>query len=325
MKKRNIIIPIILIIIAMSISVFIYINQSQTNETHPYKIAFIRMKEGGQFWSAMRNGAREARTDTQTSVEFFSTISASDIKVQTEFVQDAIERNVDAIVITPSDNKALIEPLREAKEKGIKIVQLYNEIDDDENIITASVMTNTYQIGTNVAKKIINKINGEKTNVLLVSRSKNVSSSRYIEKGIMDVLKSQDNIKCNSLYAGSNINRIEEILDNYLNNYQTINYIIALDDDSSEGVSKYFISHNHKDNIYYMATSHSLSNIQNLETGIIDELLILNSFAMGYQGVYAASEILNGNDIIKQDIDYIFVTKETMFDEDVQRKLFILY
>jgi len=74
-----------------------------------------------------------------------------------------------------------------------------------------------------------------------------------------------------------------------------------------------------------MATSHSLANIQNLEKGIIDELLILNSFAMGYQGVYAANEILKGNNLNNQKIDYIFVNKENMFDENIQRKLFILY
>lgn len=325
MKKKILIAIFILIIFIVTFFVVRLISEKRDLEANPYRIAFIRMKEGGQFWGSMRNGAREARTDTQTSVDFFSTVNASDIDMQIEFVNKAIENKVDAIVITPSDTKALIEPLNLAANDGIKIIQLFNEVIDSDNSKFYSVMTNTKAIGVEIANKIIKQSNNKKLNVLLVSRSINVSSSKYIEEGIMETLKKVDNINCNSLYAGSNIDLIKTRIENYINNYQTINYIIALDDDTSEGISKYFNSQNIKNDIYFIATSHSLSNIQNLEKGIIDELLILNSFAMGYQGVYAANQILKGNNINKQKIDHIFVNKENMFEENIQRKLFILY
>ncbi|NCD06885.1 MAG: sugar ABC transporter substrate-binding protein [Spirochaetia bacterium] len=324
--KKKILIPIIIFIVfIVTFFVVRLISERRDLEANPYRIAFIRMKEGGQFWGSMRNGAREARTDTQTSVDFFSTVNASDIDMQIEFVNKAIEKKVDAIVITPSDTKALIEPLNLAANDGIKIIQLFNEVSQSDNSKFYSVMTNTKAIGVEIANKIINKSNNRKLNVLLVSRSINVSSSKYIEEGIMETLKKVDNINCNSLYAGSNIDLIKTRIENYINNYQTINYIVALDDDTSEGISKYLNSKTSNNDIYFMATSHSLANIQNLEKGIIDELLILNSFAMGYQGVYAANEILKGNNLNNQKIDYIFVNKENMFDENVQRKLFILY
>lgn len=325
MKKKILIPIIILIVFIVTFFVVRLISEKRDLEANPYRIAFIRMKEGGQFWGSMRNGAREARTDTQTSVDFFSTVNASDIDMQIEFVNKAIEKKVDAIVITPSDTKALIEPLNLAANDGIKIIQLFNEVIDSDKSKFYSVMTNTKAIGVEIANKIINQSDNKKLNVLLVSRSINVSSSKYIEEGIMETLKKVDNINCNSLYAGSNIDLIKTRIENYINNYQTINYIVALDDDTSEGISKYLNSKTSNNDIYFMATSHSLANIQNLEKGIIDELLILNSFAMGYQGVYAANEILKGNNLNNQKIDYIFVNKENMFDENVQRKLFILY
>jgi len=48
----------------------------------------------------------------------------------------------------------------------------------------------------------------------------------------METLKKVDNISCNALYAGSNIDLIKTRIENYINNYQTINYIVALDDDT---------------------------------------------------------------------------------------------
>jgi ribose transport system substrate-binding protein len=324
--KKNL--PWIILVILLIGSAIIW-NQ-KTNEprdlsSNPYRIAFIRMKEGGQFWGSMRNGAREARTDTFTSVDFFSTVNALDIETQKEFVEKAISNNVDAIVITPSDSKALIDPLKKASEQGIKIIQLFNEVQDKELENTYSVLTDSKEIGVQLAEEIINKFPNKPLNILLVSRSQNISSSHYMENGIMERLKNENNINCSSLYAGSDIDLIAERVENYINNYGKINCIIALDDDTSEGVSKYFNTESSNKNIYYFATTHALSNIQNLDTGIIDELLILNSFAMGYQGVYAANEILKGNDLQEQKIDYIFVTKEQMFDEDVQRKLFVIY
>jgi len=324
MNKKNILLTIIITLLA----IFLYIGGNKiinNNNNHHYNIAFIRMKEGGQFWSSMRNGAREARTDTKTSVEFFSTVSASDISMQTQFVEEAIEKEVDAIVITPSDNLDLIEPLKKAKEKGITIIQLFNEIEDDENIVDYSVMTETKEIGFKIAEKIINQANNKPANVLLVSRSKKVTSSRYMEQSIMQKFSSTSNINCASLYAGSKIDLIQERVRYYLSHYDKIDYIIALDDDSSEGITQYFNSLEKESSIYFFATSHSLSNIQNLENNIIDELLILNGFAMGYQGVNTAFNILEGNAINNQTIDYNFVTKENMFDEEIQSKLFILY
>lgn len=324
MNKKNILITLLIIILAL----FLYLGTSKIfndNNSKQYNIAFIRMKEGGQFWSSMRNGAREARTDTKTSVDFFSTVSASDITDQTQFVKEAIEKEVDAIVITPSDNEALVEPLKEAKEHGIKIIQLFNEIEDKENITDYSVMTNTKEIGLKIAEKIIKQADNKPAKVLLVSRSKQVTSSRYMEQSIMQKFVATNNINCSSLYAGSTIDLIQERIKYYLNHYDSIDYIIALDDDSSEGIAQYFNSLEEESTIYFFATSHSLSNIQNLENDIIDELLILNGFALGYQGVNTAYNILEGNDIDNQSIDYTFVTKENMFDENVQSKLFILY
>ena len=325
MKKNSTIIIIFFVLIITTFFVYKQTNKPRDLSLSPYQIAFIRMKEGGQFWGSMRNGAREARTNTSTIVDFFSTVNALDTDVQIEFVERAIEKKVDAIVITPSDNQALIEPLRKASDNGIKIVQLFNEVKDDTISNSYSVLTNTKEIGTKLATELIKKYPDERVNILLVSRSAAISSSRYMEEGIMEKLKNVSNINCNSLYAGSDVNLIRDRIQNYLDNYQTINCIIALDDDTSEGISKYFNTVKDKGDIEYIATSHSLSNIQNLEMGIIDELLIINSFAMGYQGVYTANEILNGNIPKEQKIDYILVTKETMFDEDVQRKLFVIY
>ena len=325
MKKNLAIILTFFVLLITTVVVYKQTNQPRNLSLSPYKIAFIRMKEGGQFWGSMRNGAREARTNTATIVDFFSTVNAQDTDVQIEFVEKAIEKKVDAIVITPSSSKALVEPLKKASETGIERIQLFNEVEDKNIPNSYSVLTNTKEIGVKLADEILKKYPHKKLNILLVSRSSEISSSKYIEEGIMEKLKNVDNVSCNSLYAGSDINLIKERIQNYLQNYEPINFIIALDDDSSEGISKYFNTVKDKGDIKYIATSHSLSNIQNLEIGIIDELLILNSFAMGYQGVYTANEILNGNPPKEQKLDYIFVTKENMFDEEVQRKLFVIY
>jgi hypothetical protein len=45
---------------------------------------------------------------------------------------------------------------------------------------------------------------------------------------------------------------------------------------------------------------------------------------MGYQSVIDMVNILDNKKISESKLDYIFVTKENMFDEDIQKELFSL-
>ena len=61
-----------------------------------------------------------------------------------------------------------------------------------------------------------------------------------------------------------------------------------------------------------------------LETGEMDALIVQNPFAMGYFGVEKAAALISGKNIHSGDIytDVTTVTKENLFDDDIQKILF---
>ncbi|MBK5200495.1 MAG: substrate-binding domain-containing protein [Spirochaetaceae bacterium] len=319
MKKR-----IILLLLILSILFIIAFsetkNKNNKSET-PYRIAFIRMKEGGQFWASMRNGARDARTATSSVLDFYSTMETLDINEQIKYINQAINDNVDGIVITPCDNEQLVAPLEKASSMGIKIIQLYNEVNYSDKINSIKLMSNTLNMGHDIANFYVNDYKEVVRNALIIANTNHITSSNYMIDGISRVFKSEK-IKYNVLYLTGDSNNSQYQLKVYLESHSEVDSILALDDYCSE-CSVYVTPLFNKD-YYIMATGHSLLNIQNLDNGNIDSILVVNSYAMGYQSVIGMVAILNTQKFSKTKLDYIFVTRENMFDENVQKELFSL-
>lgn len=319
MKKR-----IILFFVILFSLFIIALSEKQENRdaiNSPYRIAFIRTKEGGQFWASMRNGARDARTETSSILDFYSTMETLDSDEQLKYIEKAISDKVDGIVITPSDNEKLVEPLERATAEGIKIIQLYNEVNDSSNIESYRLMSNTFDMGHDVANFYINDFKDKNKNVLLIANTNHITSSNYMIEGISKVFK-REKINFDILYLTGDVNNSQDQLNAYLSSNDSVNSILALDDYCSE-VSININQSINKD-YYIMATGHSLLNIQNLDNGTIDSILVINSYAMGYQSIIDMVAILNNEKFSGSQLDYIFVVRENMFDEEIQKNLFSL-
>lgn len=319
MKKR--IILFFVILFSLFIIVLSEKQENKYNVNSPYKIAFIRTKEGGQFWASMRNGARDARTATSSVLDFYSTMDTLDSDEQLKYIEKAISDKVDGIVITPSDNVKLVEPLERATAEGIKIIQLYNEVNDSSNIESYRLMSNTLDMGHDVANFYINDYKDENKNVLLIANSNHITSSNYMIEGISKVFKSEK-INFDVLYLTGDVNTSQNQLKDYLIDHDSVNSILALDDYCSEASIN--ITQSINKDYYIMATGHSLLNIQNLDNGTIDSILVINSYAMGYQSIIDMVAILNNEKFSESQLDYIFVVRENMFDEEIQKNLFSL-
>ena len=91
----------LLLIILLMISFLSGCARRDENQD-PYRIAVITMMQGGEFWGALKNGARNARTETGAVLEFLAPIDESDYTSQIAYVEDAINQHFDAIVLSPA-------------------------------------------------------------------------------------------------------------------------------------------------------------------------------------------------------------------------------
>ncbi|WP_028973108.1 sugar ABC transporter substrate-binding protein [Spirochaeta cellobiosiphila] len=296
------------------------------SESHPtnHHISFIRMKEGGLFWSDMRNGAREARSDTGSIVDFYSTADASDVTGQINYIYEAINKGTECIVITPGTYYLLKKPLEEAERAGIKVISIYNEFDKGKGSSTSFYMTDLEPAGAAMAQEVLRQYHFSYINAIILGSFDTVTSEQYMARGFTKIIKKVPGVEFRVVWAGRNIDSIyNQIKGNFRLN-KSINLFFALNDETSEALVRFMKDNQPDHKILTIGSGNSLMNIEAIETEIMDYSLVINSFAIGYQSINMAVKLLNKQKISPLGIDYTIVNKKNMFDPEVQKRLFVM-
>src|SRR5512142_2441015 len=124
------------------------------------EIAVIVKTGNSSLWQNVQTGAmaaqKELRAQTpQLTVTFLGAQSESNINEEINIVESAIDRGVKAIVLAPSDTKALQPAVKDAKDAGIPVIIIDSKLDGDPSQYTAFFATDNKAAGEACAKKMI--------------------------------------------------------------------------------------------------------------------------------------------------------------------------
>ncbi|WP_347567104.1 sugar ABC transporter substrate-binding protein [Lysinibacter sp. HNR] len=108
-------------------------GQSQsTVDSPPTKVALItHSAPGDTFWDIVRKGAEQAAQKDNIELHYSSDPDGSK---QAQLVQQAIDRNVDGIVVTLAKTDALSDVVRDAVSAGIPVVSINSGEEDWEQL-----------------------------------------------------------------------------------------------------------------------------------------------------------------------------------------------
>jgi ribose transport system substrate-binding protein len=93
------------------------------------RIALSMKSRQNPFFAQMEAGAKAAAERLNVDLESLATDKETDTEKQTSQVETVISKGVDVILMTPVDSKAIIAPLLQAQQRGIKIINIDNRID----------------------------------------------------------------------------------------------------------------------------------------------------------------------------------------------------
>ena len=88
------------------------------------KVGLVMKSLANEFFQQMDNGAKAFAAENEDLFEF-QTVGMKDERdfaAQVEAVENYITQEFDAIVIAPADSKAMVEPIKEALDAGIKVI-----------------------------------------------------------------------------------------------------------------------------------------------------------------------------------------------------------
>ena len=104
--------------------------------------------------------------------------------------------------------------------------------------------------------------------------------------------------------------------------YPDIDLVAGLNEYSAVGAAR-AIKEKGRQDIRVVGIDSSLEEIQFLEEGIFEIIVIQNPFKMGYLGVEAAASLLNGEKVVKHiDSGCELISNDSVYTEENQKLLF---
>lgn len=157
-----------------------------------------------------------------------------DVAKQVSDIENLIEQGVDAILISPIDDKAITQVVEKAKEKGIIVLGTAQPVSNSY----ANYIVNEYEygkvIGSNAGNWIKDKLNGE-AEVAIISQD-NVEAVIQRGNGVEDAIKEiAPNAKIVARQAGDTPEKGMQIIEGVLQQYPNLKVVVGVNDSGAIG------------------------------------------------------------------------------------------
>jgi ribose transport system substrate-binding protein len=134
-------------------------SSSSSSGKKNYKITLIAGVKGDEFYITMNCGAQAEAKKLGVTVDFQGP-DQFDPTLQTPIVNGVIAKKPDAILIAPTDTKAMYVPIKQAADAGIKIVLVDTTL-DQADLAVSQISSDNVGGGKAAAKALADAIGGK--------------------------------------------------------------------------------------------------------------------------------------------------------------------
>ena len=265
----------------------------------PYKLALITMDSIDQHWVTLNEGAQaEAKADG-VEVKFMSPDTKDDSK-QIECVNNAVAGGVDGIMIAANGPDAISSSLKEAKEKGIKIVY----VDSPANVeAEASFATNNKAGGKTAGEEMKKALEAQgitKGDIGIISTNASTQSTVDRESGFREAFEGSDFKVLETQYCDGDAAMAQTIAENYIT--KGVVGIFGGNEGSTVGIGN-AIKASGDNKIVGVGFDKSDTIKSLIKDGYLLCTMAQNPDVMGKKGVDALVECLNGKELNGEVVD----------------------
>ncbi len=287
-------------------------------------IAVIPKGTTHEFWKSIHAGAEQAAQETGVQVIWKGPLKEDDRDSQISTVENFVTRGVSGIVLAPLDDTALRAPVASAKQSGIPVVIIDSGLKSDDYV--SFVATNNFHAGEMAGEQMVKLLNG-KGRIVVLRYAEGSASTTEREKGFLAAVGKASGITVVSdkQYAGATTESAMANSENLLNPLRkpdgsglTIDGVFCPNESSTFGMLLALKNMGAAGKVKFVGFDSSEKLVAGLNDGHIDALVIQNPMKMGYLGVKAMVDHLQGRKVEKQvDTGAQLVTKENMNQPDV--------
>lgn len=251
------------------------------------------------FWGSVRQGAKDAAEKRGVEMVFRGPVSEKDPFAQLEILREGVDNGVDAIVLAPGHTTRTVPILKEAVEKGIPVILIDSDMHFEGR--TSLVASDNYRAGQQAAEHLISGLN-KGDSVLMLRYKEDNASTLAREQGFLDGLAglSPEVTVIDAGYVGSTIGEAFHRALTMLAEHPEIKGLFTPNESSTLGGGRALVDSGRAGKVRFIGFDDTLETRKGLRTGVIQGVILQQPYQMGYQGVMAACDALEGKPVRKR-------------------------
>lgn len=287
-------------------------------------IAVIAKAVNSDFWHNVNNGVLSAATEYNVTVTFEGPENEENYYAQNSLIENAVKNGADAIVLSAIDYNNSVATVNAAVREGVKVIAIDSDVNSDA--VSLFIGTDNIAAGKEAGKAAVDGFSADSEIIIgLVNYNANTDNGNQREKGFREYIGTVSNARiAASVTAESNEESATAAAEKLLKQNPRINVIVGFNEWMTLGVGNAVKNLGLSKKVRSVGFDSNLISVGMLETGEMDALIVQNPFAIGYLGIEKAAALISGESLPSREIytDVTTVTKENIFDNDIQKILF---
>jgi ribose transport system substrate-binding protein len=274
------------------------------------------------FFVSVHAGVEQAARDLHVDVLWNGPDNETDYTRQIEIVDAMVARQVDALAISATEERALVAPLERAIRAGIPVTVFDSAVAIDNYV--SFIATDNYGAGCTAARTLAGLIAG-KGGVGMVMQKPGGTSTVLRERAFEETIaKEFPGVRIVAQQFGmADAARSRASAENILTAHPDLAGLFASSEAASIGAIQAARSRGMSGKIKLVTFDFSPTHLEALKDGTVDVMLVQDPFRIGYEAVKSLAEKLSGRVPARRlDLPVRLIVKADLAKPAVQALLF---
>jgi ribose transport system substrate-binding protein len=290
------------------------------------EIAVIVKTTNSTFWQNVNKGAADQmkKSGGGNTFTFAGPASESAIADEVNMVENAVNRKVAGIVLAPSDPDALIPAIKKAWEAKIPVVLLDSMISDSgKAYYQAFLATDNKLAGELCAKEMIAKV-GTTGKIAIMSYVAGAGSELGRVGGFKDYIQAHSKLQIvGPFYSQSQMATALNQTTDVLSSNPDLKGVFGANEPTAIGMGRALVQSGKAGKVVAIGFDGNEDLQKFVRDGTLDAIAVQGSYQMGFLGVKAVLDVINGKSVPKfVDTGVVMVKKSNIDSPEAKNVLY---
>ncbi|MCZ8523156.1 MULTISPECIES: substrate-binding domain-containing protein [Paenibacillus] len=272
-------------------------------------IALVVKSKNSDYWKTVISGAEAARKEYNVELKVEEPESEQDVKGQIALVSEVINYKRDALVLAPSDDEALAEIAARSAANNIPVITIDSRLNSPKPLSYIGI--NHYEAGEKAGRKLAELL-GDQGRAAVVGFKPGGWAAAEREQGFLDEMARHPKIQViEKTYCYADPGQCGEQVRKLARTLDVSTGIAVLQGASTRSVVAEVMKEGLEGRVKIVTIDSTPEDIEHLQEGVIQAVIIQNPFSMGYLGVEYAVKALAG-----ERLEETFYTGTTVIDQN---------